>query len=468
MKRTVIIILIIVILAVAGFFAYQAYQNGQAAAQSNYQTVTVVRSDLTAIVGATGTERANQSSTLAWQTTGQISKINVKVGDKVTPNQVLASLDEASLIQTIILAQADLVTAKRTLENLKDSAVSQSNAQLALAQAQQAVSDTQHDRDLLNYDRGQNGNVDAAWAGYYIAVDAYNKALDRFNHVENLDVADPSRANAQGALVTAQQNMQAKQAIVNWYSSGPSTNDIAQSDAKLSLAKAKLADAQREWDRLKNGPDPQDIQAAQARVAAIEATLTMPMLDAPFAGTITDVRSMVGDQVSPATISFRIDDFSSLLVDVQITEVDINRVKVSQPVKLTFDAINGKEYNGNVKSVARVGVLNNGTVNFTVTIELKDGDESVRPGMTAAVNIVVDQLSNVLLVENRAVRLSNGQRIVYVLRNAALVKVPITIGAISDISSEVIGGDLNEGDLIVLNPPVEFSISGSPAFGAGR
>jgi HlyD family secretion protein len=468
MKRTVIIILIIVILAAAGFFAYQAYQNGQAAAQSNYQTVTVVRSDLTAIVGATGTERANQSSTLAWQTTGQISKINVKVGDKVTPNQVLASLDEASLIQTIILAQADLVTAKRTLENLKDSAVSQSNAQLALAQTQQAVSDTQHDRDLLNYDRGQNGNVDAAWAGYYIAVDAYNKALDRFNHVENLDVADPSRANAQGALVTAQQNMQAKQAIVNWYSSGPSTNDIAQSDAKLSLAKAKLADAQREWDRLKNGPDPQDILAAQARVAAIEATLTMPMLDAPFAGTITDVRSMVGDQVSPATISFRIDDFSSLLVDVQITEVDINRVKVSQPVKLTFDAINGKEYNGNVKSVARVGVLNNGTVNFTVTIELKDGDESVRPGMTAAVNIVVDQLSNVLLVENRAVRLSNGQRIVYVLRNAALVKVPITIGAISDTSSEVIGGDLNEGDLIVLNPPVEFSISGSPGFGAGR
>jgi len=454
MKRTVIIILIIVILAVAGFFAYQAYQNGQAAAQSSYQTVTVVRSDLTAIVGATGTVRANQSSTLAWQTTGQVSKINVKVGDKVVPNQVLASLDEASLPQAIILAQADLVTAKRTLENLKDSAVSQSNAQLALAQAQQAASDAQHNRDLLNYNRGQNGNVDAAWAGYYIAVDAYNKALDRFNSVANLDVADPSRANAQAALVTAQQNVQAKQATVNWYSSGPSTNDIAQSDAKLSLAKANLADAQREWDRLKN--------------AAIEATLTMPMLEAPFAGTITDVRSMVGDQVSPATISFRIDDFSSVLVDVQITEVDINRVKVGQPVKLTFDAISGKEYNGNVQSVARVGVSNNGTVNFTVTIELKDGDEAVRPGMTAAVNIVVNQLSNVLLVENRAVRLSNGQRIVYVLRNGALIKVPITIGAISDTSSEVIGGDLNEGDLVVLNPPVEFTASGSSPFGVGR
>jgi len=52
-------------------------------------------------------------------------------------------------------------------------------------------------------------------------------------------------------------------------------------------------------ERLKNGPDPQDIAAAEARVAATEATLTLPNLDAPFNGTITDVRSMVGDQVGP-------------------------------------------------------------------------------------------------------------------------------------------------------------------------
>ena len=87
--------------------------------------------------------------------------------------------------------------------------------------------------------------------------------------------------------------------------------------------------------------------------------------------------------------------------------------------------------------------------------------------MTAAVNIVVDQLTDVLLVENRAVRLSGGQRIVYVLRDGALVKVAITIGAISDTTSEVIGGDLQEGDQVVLNPPVEFN-TGSPYSFGGR
>ena len=470
MRRTIIILIIIVILAVGGFFGYQAYQQAQAATQSSYQTVPVTTGDLTAIVGATGTVRANQSAMLMWQTTGQISKINVKVGDVVKANQVLAELDPASLPQVIILAQADLVSAQRSLDSLKNSAVSQANAGLALAQAQQAATDAQHDRDLLNYDRGQNGNSDAAWAGYYLAVDAYNKALDRFNKVANYDVSDPARASAQAALVASQQTMQQKQAIVNWYSAAPTSNDIAQSDAKLLLAKAKLADAQREWDRLKQGPDPQDIKAAEARVASIEATLTMPYIDAPFAGTVTDLRSMVGDQVGPSTVSFRIDDFSQVLVDVQITEVDINRVKVDQAVTLTFDAVSGKSYNGTVKSVARVGVLSNGTVNFTVTIALTDGDEAVRPGMTAAVNIVVSQLSNVLLVENRAVRLSNGQRIVYVLRNGALAKVPITIGAISDTQSQLIGGDVVDGDLLVLNPPVEFTApsGGTSPFSGGR
>ncbi len=465
MKRVLIIVLILVVLGVGGFFGYREYLRVQAASQSTYQTVTAARGDLTAIVGATGTVRANQTAALSWQTTGRIVKINAKIGDPVSVGQELASLDQASLPQSIILAQADLVTAQRNLDSLKNSGVAQANAELALAQAQKAVTDAQHDRDLLNYSRAQNGNADAAWAAYYIAVDNYNKALESFNKLQNLDVTDPARAKAQQYLVGTQQTMQQKQAIANWYVSVPTANDVAQADAKVAIAKAQLADAQREWDRLKNGPDPQDIAAAEARLEAIQATLELPVLTAPIAGTVTDVQSMVGDQVAPGSISFRIDDLSRLLVDVQVTEVDINRVKVGQPVTLSFDAIPDKDFNGKVSSVASIGQATGGAVNFEVTIELTDGSQDVRPGMTAAVNVVVDQLTDVLLVENRAVRLSGGQRIVYVLRDGTLVKVPITIGAISDTTSEVTAGDLQEGDQVVLNPPVEFNTSSPYSFG---
>ncbi len=92
-------------------------------------------------------------------------------------------------------------------------------------------------------------------------------------------------------------------------------------------------------------------------------------------------------------------------MDVQVSEVDINSVKVGQPVTLSFDAIVGKEYSGEVVEVAQAGASSQGVVSFTVTVELTDADESVKPGMTAAVNIVVQEIKDAILVPNRAVRL---------------------------------------------------------------
>ena len=95
-------------------------------------------------------------------------------------------------------------------------------------------------------------------------------------------------------------------------------------------------------------------------------------------------------------------------------------------------------------------------MNFTVTIELTDADEFVKPGMTAAVNVTVDEVSDVLLVPNRAVRLIAGERVVYVLREDKPVKVKVTLGLSSDTKSVVASGSVKEGDLIILNPPNEF------------
>jgi HlyD family secretion protein len=178
----------------------------------------------------------------------------------------------------------------------------------------------------------------------------------------------------------------------------------------------------------------------------------------------------VGDQVSPGTKAFRIDDLSQMKVDVQVSEVDINSVQVGQPVTLTFDAIAGKGYNGKVVEMAQVGNPVQGAVNFTVTVVLTDSDQSVKPGMTAAVTIMVKQVNNVLLVPNRAVRLVNDQRVVYVLNNGQPQEVNVTLGASSDTMSEVVSSGLKVGDLIILNPPSTLFTNpngGPPGGGAG-
>jgi HlyD family secretion protein len=106
-------------------------------------------------------------------------------------------------------------------------------------------------------------------------------------------------------------------------------------------------------------------------------------------------------------------------------------------------------------------------VEFDVTVELIDADQNVKPGMTAAVNIVVDQITDALLVPNRAVRVVDGQRVVYILSNNQLKSVNVTLGASSDSESQVMDGDLRLGDQIVLNPPQDLFSTGGP-FGPGR
>jgi multidrug efflux pump subunit AcrA (membrane-fusion protein) len=87
--------------------------------------------------------------------------------------------------------------------------------------------------------------------------------------------------------------------------------------------------------------------------------------------------------------------------------------------------------------------------------------------MTAAANIAVSQLSNVLLVPNRAIRTQDSTRIVYILKNGVATPIEITLGALSNTQSEVTGGNLQVGDEIILNPPSASLLGGGGLFGGG-
>ena len=104
-----------------------------------------------------------------------------------------------------------------------------------------------------------------------------------------------------------------------------------------------------------------------------------------------------------------------------------------------------------------------------MVVEILNGDEAIRPGMTAAVNIVVEKIENVVLIPNRAVRVRDGQRVVYLIKGGEVEIVDVSLGATSDQYSQMIDGDVTEGDSIVLNPPqFEFDLNSGQGFGGGR
>jgi len=403
--------LVIIVLIVGG--------RGRAAQNTGFQTSPLARGDLTATVGATGTVRAAQSATLNWQTTGTVELVHAEVGDAVRKDQVLASLAMDSVPQTVIQAQANLVSAQQALEDTK-SMTSSAQAAIDLKEAQD---------------------------GYEKAYD-YRLSLNGEQWIQDVIIR----------YVGGQQVPEIK-----WYKGLVDEQTIQEADNTLALRKAELDDAQRRYDRLKDGPNPEDVAAAQANVDAAQATLNSARIVSPIDGTVTQANTYVGDHTVVGNVAFRVDDLSHLVVDVEVSEIDINAVRAGQPVELTLDAISGTTYHGTVEKVSQAGDTASGAVIFTVTVRMSDSDEAVKPGMTAGVNIVVRQIADQLLVPNRAVRLEEGQRVVYVLQEGRPTLVEITLGPSSDTMSVLAGGDLKEGDLIILNPP---SAGGGP-FGGG-
>ena len=460
MKRTLIIILILVsVIAVAYFGITAAQQRRQSANLSDLQTTVASNGSLTATVGATGMVHSNQTAILVWQTAGNIADIPVAVGETVTAGQVLAALDQSSLSQSIILAQADLISAENALDDLVNDQTTAANRLLALYTAQQSIYTAERAMDRFEGDDYKD-TVEEARQDVIDRRDDLEVAQDNFEPYADWDPTNETRQRYEQELIDAQNAYDEAVRIVELLEL---EQQVAQ--ANLDAAKASLKSAQRAYERVKDGPNEDDVTVLDTRIAAAQAALDTTQLTAPFAGTITEIYLQPADRVAPGTTAFRLDNLSQLEVDVQVSEVDVNRIQTGQLVTLSFDAILDKEYHGTVVEVARVGTVVQGVVQFNVTVELTDADEDVRPGMTAAVNIVVEQLDDVLLVPNRAVRLVDGKRVVYILQDQTLETIQITLGATSDTESEVIAGDLRVGDLIVLNPPQYYESSGPPFMG---
>ena len=314
MKKWFFIGLAVLVVA-AGIYYFGPYRAQQQAAQaSSLQTVAAETGNLTATVGATGVVRANQTAFLVWQASGTVAEVQVGVRDLVEKGDVLASLAQTSLSQQVILAQADLVTAQRALDDLMNSQIQQAQAQQAVEQAEQALEDAQNpaliqaraqeaiataQKAVENAERAyrysqtpaSQSTIDEAQAQVTIAKDQLDRAQERFKPYAGRPEDNLTRAQLQSQLSAAQQQYDAAVRRLNSMQGAASATDQAVAQANLisaqaqleeakrdyervkdganladvALLEAQLEDARREWERLKEGPDPNDVRAAEAR-----------------------------------------------------------------------------------------------------------------------------------------------------------------------------------------------------------
>ena len=195
-------------------------------------------------------------------------------------------------------------------------------------------------------------------------------------------------------------------------------------------------------------------------------------ITAPITGTVVTKNTKQGDNLDNTngqnTLA-EIYDLSYLKFDISVDELDINKMKVGQKVKITCDSLEGT-FEGVVTNVSVAGTTLSGYTTYPVTVEIKEVPEGLLPGMNITAEIVVEQAQDVLAVPVSAVQRGN---IVYV-KDASVTTAPnknipvgykevkVETGFSNSTYIEIVSG-LSEGDVIFV--PYTVS-SGSAIFNA--
>jgi HlyD family secretion protein len=462
MKKHWRAILIAGILILVGLGVVVIVRGNSAQGQSqSLQTFTVARGTLSTSIGATGSIQARQQASMEFPISGQVGTVDIQLGDRVNSGQTLVELDPAYYPQQVISAQADLINAQKTLDNLKTSQTALAQAELDLANAKKTLDDAQTDYDTafitynvgwLQQTRDLADQAYSDWEDYRFHNDGSFKAMIELQrrwraYQDALQEVKKAQRYHDAGVGTSGGTAEAKKQL-----------DIA--TGKLDLAQAQYDDALAAYNRLKDGVPAQDLQTAQAQVDSAQAILNQVKIQAPFSGTILAVNVVQGDMVGPGNVVVVIADLSELHVDVPIAEVDYNRLAAGQSAQLVLDAIPATTYHGKVSQIGLNASTASGSVSYPIRVVVSDPDQNMLPGMTVAVEIEVSHLDNVLLVPNRAVRNVGGSLVVYVLRNGVQKPVAVELGITGDTLSQVTKGDLQEGDIVVLNPSASTSGGG--------
>lgn len=219
-------------------------------------------------------------------------------------------------------------------------------------------------------------------------------------------------------------------------------SDVSQADLKLRDAERELAAQQALFDAgligsetLRNFVTARDLAAdslasAKARYTIVEdhgipisGTSQTARVASPMAGVVIHKGIELGETVTSGvssfnegTVMFTIADLKSLLIKVNLNEVDIAKVAVGQPVRVTLDAYPQKVFQGKVRFVAPAAKIVDKIKVFEVEVALGDLDPAFRTGMSANVEILGDRRDAALSIPLEALQRREGDTVVYRLK----------------------------------------------------
>lgn len=262
-----------------------------------------------------------------------------------------------------------------------------------------------------------------------------------------------SQVSLDNAILTARNNLNTTE------NNGSQQITIAESKVESSLknwefAKSQLAQikapARSEDIALQNA----QIKKAQALLDNIRDAIGKTILKSPIEGIVTQIEYEIGERPTSTKPVITLLAESDLEIEVDISESDINKIHLNNPVSITLDAFgNDVKFTGKVVSIEPAETIIQDVIYYKIKIQfVKDEamQTQIKPGMSADTTITTVSKKDVLSVPSRAVIDKNGDgKFIRILENNELIEIPIETGLHADDGLiEIISG-LENGDEIV-------------------
>lgn len=464
----------IVVLAIAGgtaFYYTGSTQASTATEETPVQTAMAFRGDIVLYANGTGTLAPANEVSFGFGVSGQVTELNVKIGDPVEAGQVIGQIDNAD-------ALAAYKQAKRNVDDLVTPA-SIAEAEQAVAEAEVAIYNAKQDLEYLissdvyywelqvataeeTLKAAQSAGGSSPTAEQKQKIDDATKALNRAQ--TNLEAAQLKYINEYVPdtftySITDTEDLDGDHNVEETYEEvvAPSAAEIAAARATYELAIETHKETQAYLEMLNGAALPEDVPGssltelveAQTALATTEENLKNTQLISPIRGTVTDLTASLGDYVGTDSVITVADLNQPYTIDTYFDAEDWSEVQVGYEAEVVFDILPDDTFIGKVTMVYPVLDTSSGSSLVHAIIKLNDTIEADLPsGTSVAVDVIGGKAEDAVLIPAEALHeIGDGRYTVFVMENDTPRLRLVEVG-LQDITYVEVKSGIEAGEIV--------------------
>jgi RND family efflux transporter MFP subunit len=423
----------------------------------NVRTSFARTGDMASVIEVSGDIKALKSTVLSAKIGGRIVSVPYREGDYVCAGTVVVQQDTSDLNDQVRQAEAALLAAKARLSQaITTASLSDTQTEAQISQAKAALEAARANYELIRKGaRSQEiataeNAVASAKANYENAKTNLERMRALFAEgalsKQQLDLAQMQYDVAHAQYESAKQQLSLIKAGAREEQIEAAEKQVKQAEEALRIAKA---------NRAQKALRHEDIKAAKAAVAQAEAALAFARqqvinasITTPISGTISKRMAEPGQMATPGVPLIEVVALNTVYFEAEVSEIEIAKVKVGQPVTVTVDALPGKKFHGKVFKI--LPTADTQSRHFAVRIAIPNSKGEIKPGMFARGSIEIARHKNTVIIPKDALIVNGEGRAVYVVVNSTAKFKPITTGFESREEIEVLSGIKPNDEIVIV------------------